>query len=169
MKIRRETPNDYKEVYALISEAFASAEHADGTEQDLTAALRKSASFIPELSLVAESGGRLAGHVLFTRITIGGQEALALAPLSVRPEYQRQGIGTALMNEGHRIAKELGYSYSVVLGSERYYPRVGYVPAERFGIVAPEGVPSVNFMARKLREDAGPISGPVCYAKEFGM
>ena len=98
MKIRRETPNDYKEVYALISEAFASAEHADGTEQDLTAALRKSAAFIPELSLVAESGGRLAGHVLFTRITIGGQEALALAPLSVRPEYQRQGIGTALID-----------------------------------------------------------------------
>nr|WP_325181811.1 N-acetyltransferase [uncultured Oscillibacter sp.] len=169
MQIRRETPDDYEEVYALIMEAFASAEHADGTEQDLTAALRKSAAFIPELSLVAEANGRLAGHILFTKITIGGREALALAPLSVRPEYQRQGVGTALMDEGHRIAKELGYSYSVVLGSERYYPRFGYVPAERFGIVVPEGVPSINFMARKLREDAGPMNGPVCYAKEFGM
>ena len=111
MQIRRETPDDYEEVYALIMEAFASAEHADGTEQDLTAALRKSAAFIPELSLVAEANGRLAGHILFTKITIGGREALALAPLSVRPEYQRQGVGTALMDEGHRIAKEIGRAH----------------------------------------------------------
>lgn len=169
MLIRQERPGDYEEVYGLIMEAFASAEHADGNEQNLVKALRKSSAFIPELSLVAEVNGRLAGHILFTRARVGDEEALALAPLSVRPEYQRRGIGTALILEGHRIAQSLGFQYILVLGSETYYPRAGYVPAERFGIAVPEGFPAENFMAVKLRKDAGPIGGTVVYAEEFGL
>ena len=169
MVIRQETPEDYEEVYQLIKDAFASAEHADGNEQDLVAALRGSSAFIPELSLAAEKDGRLAGHILFTRASVGGCTVLALAPLSVRPEYQRQGIGTALVLEGHRIARKLGYPYSVVLGSEHYYPRVGYGPAEKLGIVVPDGIPSENFMALKRREDAEPLQGRMVYAREFGM
>ena len=124
MRIRQEKPEDYEEVYELVREAFASAEHADGNEQDLVEALRKGDAFIPELSLVAEEGGRLAGHILFTRARVGEVEVLALAPLSVRPAFQRQGVGTALIEEGHWIARELGFSYSIVLGSEpvcRFY------------------------------------------------
>lgn len=169
MLIRQERKEDYKEVYELIREAFASAEHADGNEQDLTEALRKGNAFIPELSLVAEIDGKLAGHILFTKANIGEKEVLVLAPLSVRPQYQRQGVGTALMEEGHRIARDLGYGYVLVLGSEKYYPRAGYVPAEVFGISVPDGIPSANFMALKLREDAGPVKGAVIYPEEFGM
>lgn len=169
MLIRQERKEDYKEVYELIREAFASAEHADGNEQDLTEALRKGNAFIPELSLVAEIDGKPAGHILFTKANIGEKEVLVLAPLSVRPQYQRQGVGTALMEKGHKIAKDLGYGYVLVLGSEKYYPRAGYVPAEIFGISVPEGIPSANFMALKLREDAGPVKGSVIYPKEFGM
>lgn len=94
---------------------------------------------------------------------------LVLAPLSVKPSYQKQGVGTALILEGHRIAKELGYAYSLVLGSKTYYPRMGYVPAAPFGVVVPEGIPPENFMIAKLRENAGTISGAVVYAEEFGM
>lgn len=169
MRIRQEAVKDYEEVYRLIQEAFATAEHADGNEQDLVAALRKSDSFIPELSLVAEVNGTLVGHILFTKATVGDREVLVLAPLSVKPACQRQGVGTALIREGHRIARESGYSYALVLGSETYYPRVGYVPAAQLGIEVPEGIPSENFMAIKLRENAGPIHGAVRYAKEFGM
>lgn len=97
MKIRQETPKDYEEVYELIREAFASAEHADGNEQDLVEALRKGDAFIPELSLVAEEDGQLAGHILFTKAQVGEAEVLALAPLSVRPAFQRQGVGTAII------------------------------------------------------------------------
>ena len=53
MNIRQETPKDYPEVYQLVKEAFASAEHADGNEQNLVEALRKGDAFLPELSLVA--------------------------------------------------------------------------------------------------------------------
>lgn len=59
---------------------------------------------------------------------------LVLAPLSVLPEYQRRGIGMSLIKEGHSIADKLGYGYSIVLGSEKYYPKAGYVPADSFGM-----------------------------------
>lgn len=169
MLIRQETKNDYAEVYTLIKQAFASAEHSDGTEHDLTNALRTSDAFIPELSLVAERDDKIVGHILFTKGKVGHETVLILAPLSVHPEYQKQGIGTALIKEGHKIAKERGYSYSLVLGSETYYPRMGYIPAIQFGIHVPEGMPSDNFMAIKLQENAPILDGSVIYAKEFGI
>ena len=169
MRIRQEKPEDYEEVYELVREAFASAEHADGNEQDLVEARRKGDAFIPDLSLVAEEGGPLAGHILFTRARVGEVEVLALAPLSVRPAFQRQGVGTALIEEGHRIARKMGYAYSIVLGSENYYPRLGYREAAGFGVEVPEGIPSANFMAIQLLEGAPALGGPVIYAEEFGL
>ena len=155
--IRQETPKDYETVYEVVRQAFACAEHSDGNEQDLVTALRKSDAFVPELSLVAEQDGKIVGYILFTKIDIGGRTALALAPLAVLPAYQRQGIGSALIREGHRIAGALGYPCSVVLGSEKYYPRFGYVPADRFGIRLPFDVPAENFMAIRLTQDAPSI------------
>lgn len=170
MLIRQETIHDYGEVYDLIKEAFASAEYADGNEQDLVTALRKNKEvFIPELSLVAESDGEIIGHILFTKMKVGSDVVLALAPLSVKPKYQKQGVGTALISEGHRIAEKLGYTYAVVLGSETYYPRMGYLPAEEFHITIPDGFPAQNYMAIQLSPYAKPIHGEVTYAKEFGL
>lgn len=169
MQIRREEKRDYEAVYAVVLAAFAAAEHADGKEQDLVVVLRNSEAFRPELSLVAEEDGVIVGHILFTEITIGGKKALALAPLSVVPVHQKQGIGLALMEAGHQVAADLGYGYSVVLGHEAYYPKAGYVPAKEYGIEAPFDVPPENFMAKKLRADAEPVKGIVQYAKEFGI
>ncbi len=112
--IRQERTEDYETVYDVIKEAFDSAEHADGNEPELVNALRKGNGFIPQLSFVAEIDGKIVGHILFTKATIENSTVLALAPLSVLPEYQRRGIGTALIKEGHRIAGELGYGFSVV-------------------------------------------------------
>lgn len=169
MLIRQEEMNDYNEVYNLITEAFATAEHTDGNEQDLVVALRKGDAFIPELSLVAEVDNELVGHIMFTKANVGNDIVLVLAPLSIKPQYQKQGIGTALINEGHKIAKALGFQYSLVLGSETYYPRVGYIPANQIGIEVPQGIPAENFMAIQLQEEAKEMSGSVTYAKEFGI
>lgn len=169
MRIRQEANKDYHSVYNLIKEAFNTAEHSDGNEQDLVVALRKGDSFVPELSLVAEINGTIVGHILFTEGKVGKDTVLVLAPLSILPEFQNQGIGSALIKEGHKIAKELGYPYSLVLGSETYYPRFGYLPAVQFGIQVPEGMPSSNFLAIKLLENAKTVSGAVTYAKEFGI
>ena len=169
MLIRKEEPRDYEKVYAVVKRSFACAEHTDGNEHDLVNSLRKSDAFIPELSLVAETDGKIVGHIMFTKAKVNEETVLALAPLSVLPEYQRKGVGTALINEGHRIASELGYAYSIVLGSETYYPRTGYLPAQEFGVTAPFDVPSENFMAYKLKDDASALCGTLKYAKEFGV
>ena len=167
--IRQETTTDHEAVYSLVKRAFACAEHADGNEQDLVEALRKGVAFIPELSLVAEVDGKIAGHIMFTAATVDGKTVLALAPLSVLPEYQRKGIGKALIQEGHAIARKLGYTHSFVLGSETYYPKTGYVPAEKCGIKAPFDVPSENFMVCMIDETGDELHGIIKYAPEFGI
>ena len=169
MLIRQETSNDYEKVYYVVKQAFASAEHSDGNEQDLVVALRNSDSFIPELSLVAVKEDKIVGYILFTKIKIENHEEIALAPLAVLPEYQKQGIGSMLIEQGHKIAKKLGYHYSIVLGSENYYPKFGYIPATQYGIQAPFDVANENFMAIELNDTDIKITGVVQYAKEFGI
>ena len=169
IEIRQENQKDYEEVYRVVKTAFEIAEHSDGNEHDLVVALRNSDSFIPELSLVAVKEDKIVGYILFTKIKIGNHEEIALAPLAVLPEYQKQGIGSMLIKQGHKIAKQLGYHYSIVLGSENYYPKFGYIPAIQYGIQAPFDVADENFMAVKLNDTDIEITGVVQYAKEFGI
>ena len=169
IEIRQENQKDYEEVYRVIKTAFETAEHSDGNEHDLVVVLRNSDSFIPELSLVAVKEDKIVGYILFTKIKIENHEEIALAPLAVLPEYQKQGIGSMLIEQGHKIAKKLGYHYSIVLGSENYYPKFGYIPAIQYGIQAPFDVANENFMAIKLNDADTGIQGVVQYAKEFGI
>lgn len=168
MQIRKEELPDYDTVYHVVQQVFKQAEHADGNEADLVTALRKGPAFIPELSLVAEIEGKIVGHILFTKGQIADKTVLALAPLAVLPAYQGQGIGTALINEGHRIARQLGYDYVIVLGAA-YYQRFGYVSASSLGITAPFEVPDEYFMVKKLNPYAEKVNGVMHYAKEFGI
>lgn len=129
--------------------------------------LRKSEAFIPELSLVAEIDGKIVGQVLFSKIKVGDTVQVALAPVSVLPEYQGKGIGGMLIKEGHSIAKNLGYEFSILLGHPTYYPKFGYLPASGFGIKAPFDVPDEAFMAINLKGLDTKLNGMVEYAKEF--
>lgn len=169
IRIREEKSSDQEAVRDVVCRAFASAEHSDGNESQLVDALRSDSAFVPELSLVAESDATIVGHVLLTRAFVGAQSVLALAPLSVRSDYQRQGVGSALVKEAHRIAASLGYAWSVVLGDPAYYSRFGYTNASKFGIQAPFDVPDEYFMAVKLVPDAPILSGVMRYAKAFGI
>lgn len=169
MIIRQEEKKDYKEVFEVVEKAFATALHTDGTEQFLVEKLRKSEAFIPELSLVALIGDRIIGHILFTKVKVGETTQLGLAPLAVLPEYQNHGVGSALIKEGHRIAKEMGYDYSILIGHEAYYPKFGYVPAKTFGITASFEVNDENFMAYSLSGTDKILNGMLVYPKEFGI
>lgn len=165
--IRKEVEKDYDEIYKLVKQAFLSAEHSDGDEQDLVVRLRKSEDYVPDLSLVAEQDGKIVGHIMFTKIKLNNIIQLALAPVSVLPEKQKQGIGGKLINTGHRIAKKLGYEFSVLLGHASYYPKFGYVPASSFGIKCPFEVPEECFMALNLQNKDTVLNGMVEYSKAF--
>lgn len=166
--IRQEEERDRVFVYEIVKKAFESAEHADGDEQDLVNRLRKSEAFVPELSLVAEWKGEIIGHILFTKVKIGSNISLALAPVSVIPEYQGQGIGGKLIEAGHRVARNLGFSSVIVLGHPTYYPRFGYSPASKWNILSPFEVPDDCFMALELTENGlQGISGMVEHPQEF--
>lgn len=80
-------------------------DHASGDEQNLVGRLRKSAGYVPELELVAELDGQIAGHVMLTEIPVKNTKQLILAPLAVAPDKQKQGIGGALIKRAHEIAK----------------------------------------------------------------
>ncbi|MEO1162268.1 MAG: N-acetyltransferase [Chloroflexota bacterium] len=126
MNIRPETPADYASIHALHVAAFQNRTH----EATITALLRLREAYNPQLSLVAEIDGIIVGHALFSPyiILINGQalRAINLAPIGVLPDYHSQGIGGALIEEGHRIAREDGYVLSFLLGHTSYYPRFGY-------------------------------------------
>ena len=105
----------------------------------------------------------------FTKAVVQGVEVLALAPLSVLPDYQNRGIGLSLMKEGHSIAHKLGYEYSVVLGHSKYYPKAGYIPASECGIKAPFEVDDESFMALNLNGSQNKLNGVIEYDKAFGI
>lgn len=173
LTIRSEVPQDYESVNTATKAAFLKAEHTDGNEHNLVARLRQSISFNPNLSLVAEINTQIVGHILFTPIQILSDSgiahpSLALAPVSVSPEFQKIGIGAALIQEGHKIAKEQGYPSVILLGHPAYYPKFGYKPASQWGIHAPFEVPDEAFMALELIEGSlAKVSGTVKYPKEF--
>ena len=168
IKIRQEITNDKKEVYEVNSIAFG-----QDNEAKLVNLLRESKAFIPELSLVATVETKLVGHILFSKIIIidenGNEfESLALAPVAVRPEFQRKGIGRQLIKSGLNKARELKYKSVIVLGHKHYYPKFGFKPVDKWNIKAPFDVPAEFFMGLELVKDGlKGISGTVRYPKEF--
>ena len=126
--VRPETVNDYAAIADLHVRAFGNRP----AEALIVALHRHTQAFDPDLSLVAEEGGRVVGHALFSPRTIrllgGDVAAINLAPLAVDPERQGQGIGSALMHEGHALATAKGFALSFLLGHVQYYTRFGYRP-----------------------------------------
>ncbi len=167
MIIKQEEKNQYNLVEELIKSSFETAEHTDKNEHNLVKKLRNSDAYIKELSLVALEDEKLVGHIMFTKAKVNDTDVLVLAPLSVSPDFQRKGVGKNLIQKGHETAKKLGFDIIIVLGSELYYPKFGYIPAKKFGIIAPFEVPSENFMAVSLSGNDEKLNGIVEYAKEF--
>lgn len=173
MNIRKEEIKDYDDVFKLIENAFKDEEFSDHQEQFLVERLRKSESFIPELSLVAEMDNQIVGYILLTKIKIinvNFEEAisLALAPVAVLKKYQGKGIGGQLIVKAHKIAKDLNFNSVILLGHENYYPKFGYEMSNKYGIKLPFDVPDENCMLIELTENAlKNINGIVEYPKEF--
>lgn len=144
MIIREAEPDDYPAVHNLTEVAF------EGTaEATLIAALRASDDAVYDL--VADQDGDIVGHVLLSALN-APPGALALAPVSVAPAHQRQGIGSALIHDAIGRATAAGWSAIFLLGDPSYYTRFGFSldAAETFETEYPRAF----FMALALKPDA---------------
>lgn len=140
MLIRRELADDLEAVGGVHRSAFADQAEpgAEPVEVGLVRALRADDGWVPELSLVAEdANGSVVGHVVVTTASLPGCSAVGLGPIGVLSEHQGQGVGAALMHAVLGAADALDVAVVVLLGHTGYYPRFGFEPAARLGIVAP--------------------------------
>lgn len=163
--IREETASDREAIRDINRAAFGTDEEAR-----LVDALRKERAFVT--SLVAESDGRVVGHILFTELPSKTDDAVvravALAPMAVAPQFQKRGIGAALVQRGLKVCRDRGYAAAVVVGHPKYYPRFGFSAKLAEGLRAPFSGPA--FMALELVSGAlTGIEGEVRYAKPFRL
>jgi putative acetyltransferase len=165
MLVRAEQPSDRAAVYAVNAAAFDTP-----AEANLVDLLREQAR--PVVSLVAEDGGTIVGHIMFSPVELPchlEQNIMGLAPMAVAPGHQRKGIGSALVRAGLETCKQLSFGAVVVLGHADYYPRFGFVPSTRFGIGCEYDVPEDVFMAMELQPGAlQEASGKIKYHPAFG-
>lgn len=140
--IRASRKTDFNDILLVQSQAFG-----HNKEAQLTADLLHDNTAEPVLSLLAFDQQKAIGHILFTRVyinTMTTNQPLMhiLAPLAIIPEYQKQGIGGALIQEGLNKLSQMGSELVFVLGHMEYYPKWGFIPdAKKMGYSAPYPIP----------------------------
>jgi putative acetyltransferase len=161
MVIRPEEASDVAAIYAVHASAFPT-----DAEARLVDTLRAAGRL--SVTLVAEDGGRIVGHVAFSPVSLAGAAAgLGLAPLAVTPDRQRTGIGGRLVRAGLAAAANAGAQFVVLLGHPGYYPRFGFRRAAEVGLGNEYGADEA-FMVLELRSGSLPAAGGlVRYGPEF--
>jgi putative acetyltransferase len=163
--IRSETVADHEAIRRVNQLAFGQDEEAG-----IVAALRDGG--YAQVSLVAEVNGVVVGHILFSDLPIltdgGTISALSLAPMAVLPEYQRRGLGSALVVQGLEACRAAGHRIVIVLGHPQFYPRFGFSAKLAEPLASPFGGRAA-WMARELVPGAlDGIAGWVRYPPPFG-
>ena len=164
IEMREEQDGECQEIRQVIVAAFGGDSEANVVE------LLRDRNKAP-VALVAVSDNKIIGHIMFSPVTITPApkafRAVGLAPLSVLPEFQRQGIGAMLTREGLKKCAAAGFEMVVVLGSPYYYPRFGFSRASLYGLDN-EYEAAEHFMALELKNGVlDKVSGTVRYSPEF--
>jgi len=154
VKTRHATSADLTEILRVHESAFGEVEGPEIV--GLVTELLGDRTALPLHSLVAETDGRVVGHILFTavRLPSGPRPVLAqiLAPLAVSSDFQAQGVGISLVNDGLKDLAAAGVELVFVLGHPGYYPRFGFRPAGVLGFEAPYPIPPHNEDAWMVHE-----------------
>ena len=162
MIIRNEKKSDIEVISEITMAAFENCPHGNHTEQYIINALRAANALA--VSLVAEIEERVVGHIAFSPVTISGQSCdwYGLGPVSVLPDYQKQGIGKSLIHEGLRLLRASGAKGCLLVGDPGYYERFGF---RNIPDLILEGVPKENFLALPFDQDN--TRGVVVFHKGF--
>lgn len=165
IEIHEEHPLDITPIRDVHIRAFGQSQEVEIVDQ-----LRQNCNDL--LSLVATLENQVVGHILFSPATIESQgrnvSGMALAPMAVLPEYQRQGIGSELVIAGLARLRNNQCPFVLVLGHAEFYPRFGFEPASLYGIRSEWEVPNEVFMILVLNEvEMKGISGVAKYRQEF--
>jgi putative acetyltransferase len=164
-EIRAERAGDVQAVRRVVEAAFKGK-----VEADLVDALRAGGKF--SVALVAAQGRAVAGFCLLTDVEVKGNglkpRGAGLAPLAVRPTFQRRGIGGMLVRAALERARDAGYGYVVLLGDPQYYRRFGFRAGATLGLACGFAAPEEAFMVIELAPGAlAGVSGIVRYLPEF--
>ncbi|MFC3851349.1 GNAT family N-acetyltransferase [Salinispirillum marinum] len=143
--LRSELPGDAAAIHHLTEQAFAAVAHSDHNEHHIVAALRTAQ--VLTLSMVAVDQGQLLGHVAISPVTLSSGDAgwYGLGPVSVHPDVQRRGIGSALISCVLSKLQGKGAKGCVVLGDPAYYRRFGFAQSTQLRL---PGVPAEYFLVR---------------------
>lgn len=160
--IRSETGADASAIAEVTAAAFNTLEISKHTEQFIIAALRAAKALT--VSLVGEADGRVIGHIAFSPVTIsdGTRNWYGLGPVSVLPEYQRQGVGKALIEEGLSRLRDMNAKGCCLVGHPDYYLKFGFKNMPELVL---EGVPQEVFFA--LSFDGNTPHGTVAFHDGF--
>ncbi|TLG78891.1 N-acetyltransferase [Methylocystis sp. B8] len=147
MLIRHETPADIRAIHDLTWTAFKPMRFSDDTEADSIDALRADGDLT--ISLVAEDGGEILGHIAFSPVTIDDAHYgwFGLGPIAVKPERQRQGIGRTLIFRGLELLRAQGANGCALIGDPDVYHSVGFASDGRltYRNLEPEFVQRIVF------------------------
>ena len=175
IEIRLEQESDYRVVEELTKEAFWNLYQPGGDEHYLLHQLRKSPDFIPELDCVALVDNVIVGHITYSRSYVLNEnnnqyEMCTFGPISVLPQWQNQGIGSALIEHTKNIACEKGDRAIIIFGYPDYYKRFGFKTAKEYGISDPDGRFPVAHLVLELYEGAlKEISGKFFASEVFNI
>ena len=153
--IRNETPADYRAVENLTRESFWNVYRPGCTEHYVLHCYRSAPDFVPELDFVMEKDGELIGHVMYSRseITTSGGKAIPImtfGPISIAPEYKRQGYGKILLDYSMEKAKAMGAGALAITGNIDFYGKSGFVPAKTKGVRYADDPEADYFLIREL-------------------
>jgi putative acetyltransferase len=126
MIIRVEEDHDVGKMREITKSAFAGAQYSSQAEAEIIDELREADALT--ISLVADDGGEVIGHVAFSPVQIGEASGdwFGLGPIAVRPDRQCNGVGSSLIRAGLSRLAQLGARGCVVLGEPTFYGRFGF-------------------------------------------
>ena len=155
MIIRLETKDDYRAVENLTREAFWNVYRPGCMEHYVLHCYRDDPAFVPELDLVMELDGTLMGHIMYARSEIRCEDGrnipiMTFGPISIAPEYKRQGYGKQLLDASMEKAREMGAGALAITGNIDFYGKSGFVPAKTKGVRYADDPEADYFLIKEL-------------------